>query len=106
VQPRGGGVRGQLVERHAAAARGAAQHQPAVGNGIGQAVVDFGGGQHVAGAGGHHVGLVVRVALGRDQQQPVQAHGAHGTRRRTDVARVLGADQHDADALGAVGGVG
>src|SRR3546814_2669465 len=38
-----------------------------------------------------------------DQHQPVEPHGLERPRGRADVARVLGADQHDADAVGGGG---
>src|SRR3546814_5973779 len=49
------------------------------------------------------LGVGVREALRGDQHQPVEPHGLERPRGRADVARVLGADQHDADAVGGGG---
>ena len=90
--------RQQFLQLHPARARGAAQHQPAVGHGLGQGSHHRGIAQHVLGAGRAPVGVLVQRPLGSDQDQPGQAHGFHRAGGGTDVARMLGTDQDEADA--------
>ena len=53
----------------------------------------------ILGTGRQGIGFRIREAARRDQHQMIQAHGFHGARRRTDIAGMLGADQHDADGI-------
>ena len=96
----------QLLQRHASAARSAAQDEVAVGHRFGQGGVGHGRGKHVVGAGRQGVRLGIGRLLGRHQDQPRKAHGLDGAGRGTDVAGVLGADQDDAQAAGECEGGG
>ena len=98
--PQGRGARIQFLQSHSSAARSAAQHQAAIGYRFGQGCHHAGRGQQVVGARGPAKGLVGRILFGRHQHQPRQAHGLQRARGCADIARVLGADQDDADAGG------
>jgi len=63
-------ARVELLQLDPAAARGAAQHQRAIGDRLGQGGVDGRGGDEVVGAGGHRLGVAVRGLFRGHQHQP------------------------------------
>ena len=68
------------------------------GEGCSERVMDRGAQQQISGAHRQRGGFVIGKTCGRDQMQLRQAHGFHGARRATDIARMGGADQHHTHA--------
>jgi hypothetical protein len=93
-------ARREFLQRDAPAARGAAQHEAAVGHRFGEGLDPDHVVEQIGRTGGQRHRLRMRKAFGRDEHQPGQAHGLHRPRRGADVAGMLGTDQHHAQAVG------
>ena len=78
----------------------------AVGDGVLQLVENPRRIQHIGGGSGAPLGLRIREAFRIDQGQVSEAHRLHGAGDAADIARVARFHQHDANVLGAKGGIG
>ena len=81
---------------HVATARTGTNGEYAVADGLFQRVEHTGVFEHVVCARGTCHGFRIRIAFGRNQREVVQPHDFHGACCRADIARMLGADEHDA----------
>lgn len=99
-RPGGGIGRQVLLQLHAAGTGGTAQHQAAIGHGLGQGGHHRGVAEHVLGTGRAAEGLLVQRFFGGNQDQAGQAHGLQRTGGGAHVAGVLGTDQDESEAGG------